>query len=207
MSEFETDPDHQAGFSLLDALIALIIMSIAAGIMSGFLVQLKQIDRQSDGSQIRQNATIALDHLSNTLSSAQSTPYRFSETGTQVIFSGSSSRVSFTAPVRIRSNTYALRKVTFSLKSENGALQMTTSPILQDDEDRIANTRSNVILKNVQALQFKYMNQDSNWLTNWPAGIVQPPIVSIAVRLSSDPEKTLERIVTLRRRIHRNRTR
>ena len=195
--DIENGSVGEEGFSLVEILVSLVILSSIGVIVSGFIVQLGQLNQKTEDLIHRQNSLMALNYISKTIAAAQDTPIRFSANGRLHVFGGTPNWLEFSAPVRIRSNTYALRHIKFDHDSQRREVRQHSSQILTNAENEKAESLINRISSRSSKIKFQYKSRDGAWLDNWNKYSILPLAVKIVLHPASAGQQPLETVSTL----------
>lgn len=175
----------EAGFTLVEMLVVLVLTAVMAAMMVGGIRQM-QIWAQLEQRQSAQSALEAVaDHMSGELAGALSLPLLERDGDEFTPMTGSSESVRFVAVIRTGFSAKALREASYSTEfSPTGATLIRKSQERRlKREGEILEVQSEELCKGIGKLKFGYLTRDSEnkmiWLDTWAKQVNLP----IAVRI------------------------
>ncbi len=178
------------GFSLLEVLTALLVLSLIGTLMSSFIVQLKHVDRLSQQISGRQESVTTLRYIGRMISESVYTPFEYSVGGIPRVFSGSDNAVRFVGPVRINSHHHGLRNISVRYDETKKTLQLAINTVLNGKE-----ISEEVALKPLLVgkgdVRFSYLDEQKKWHSQWTNEGRLPVAVRIDLQTDSNPNRSL----------------
>ncbi len=174
-----------AGFTLVEMLVVLVLTAVMAAMMVGGIRQM-QTWAQLEKRQYAQSALEAVaDHMAGELAGALSLPLLDRDGEAFIPMAGSSDSLRFVAVIRTGFSAKALRETWYSTEaSPTGTILVRKSrPHRLPRQDEISQVQSEELYKGVGKLTFGYLtrNAESNmiWLDAWAT----EPKLPFAVRI------------------------
>lgn len=170
---------NDAGFTLIEVLVALALLSTIGVLMSQYLVQLKQIDRQTERAKWQMLAKAEARYIGTTLSQALVVPYEYEQGGVPVVFSGSASKVVFVAPVRITSARFGVRRIRLVIGSDQTKAGMELATVTADKIENSAPLIVEQFNASNSRFEVQYLNDSNEWTDQWTTTSELPVAFSI----------------------------
>jgi prepilin-type N-terminal cleavage/methylation domain-containing protein len=184
-----------AGFSLVEVLVALMLVSVLAGTMVAMTGQYRRLIDSSDriGEQLALQA--AARHMARLIEEAELVPLDEGNAGEAVYLYGSSEHVKFSAVTRLGAQTQGLRTVSFEVTENRDLVQ--TMVVRRTGTDRPSPSAA-LMVEAVQTVSFSYfgsLDSDRNksvWHGAWSELGRLPLAVSVSIRRLTKGGRTLE---------------
>lgn len=187
------DDGASSGFSLVDILVALVLLSVVAGLMAAFIGQFRTITRLQTDISARVEMNALVSYLEGTIGSALPMTFIENQADRRFSFEGTASRVRFVTIARQGVKAFGLRETDISLDGggELKALQQRFSPRRLDPNERAAATSSISLAENIASLKLQYLSYDQStfaplWTDEWVARTGLPAAVRFEVRARRD---------------------
>lgn len=186
---------QQGGFTLLELLIAITLLSVITLIISGALRFSGQVVGASDRSIEHSREVHAIhDLLRLLLSRAYPLPAEVETTTPVIAFEGTRTELRFVATVPEIFGDGALHRVAIFLDAGplGRRLAMSWDPVFDDWSERVASyDQSTTLLANVERLSIDYYGvpergRSSLWADAWRDRSSLPDLIRVAVKLTDD---------------------
>ncbi|MEP6702524.1 MAG: prepilin-type N-terminal cleavage/methylation domain-containing protein [Betaproteobacteria bacterium] len=190
----------QSGFTLLEALVAMILLGLMMAVMTG---SIRFAGKSRDAATTRidslDNMRIAQDFLRQTI--AQSHPKRWAKAvGRPYIFRGERDELFMAAPLTARVGVGGLFLLKFSLVDQGGSskgkklimARQFPEPDTQEVPD-FSDAETVVLAENLSEIEFGYLgrdddNSDPTWTDDWKEPARMPEAVRVRIKpLSGAP--------------------
>ncbi|CAN7655622.1 prepilin-type N-terminal cleavage/methylation domain-containing protein [Pararhizobium sp. LjRoot235] len=191
----------EAGFTLVEMLVVLVLSAVMAAMMVGGIRQM-QIWAQLEKRQSAQSALEAVaDHMSGELAGALSLPLLKRDGDEFTPMTGSSDSIRFVAVIRTGFSASALREASYSTQSSpTGATLMRKSQEHRlPPEGEKLQVQSEELYKGIGKLKFGYLTRDSEnkmiWLDTWAKQVNLP--IAVRIELADGFGLSVSRTVSL----------
>lgn len=182
----QTMEGRSDGFTLIDMLVALILTSILAGLMMGFLGQFRSIKRiQADiSSQAELDALAA--YLEDAIGGAMPLPFIKGDPEKRISFVGDGTKLRFVTIARQGARSSGLRETTIGLEGTDAPRTLTQAfyPRRFGTANTTPGKTSINLAENITSIQFRYLrfgdkSRDPLWSDNWTSETGLPVAVQI----------------------------
>lgn len=171
------EPGHgspEAGFSLVDMLVALTLLAVMAGLMASFVGQFRTISRLQQEAEARAELEAVLAYLQETIGSAMSLPLVHSPVARRTPFEGTASGLQFVAVARQGVQSFGLRETEVALRGEGDTktLLQIFHPRRLDEGARAAAAVRVELARDIRAIAFSYLSYERTtsepvWSDEW----------------------------------------
>lgn len=166
--------EQSAGFSLIDMLVALVLLSIISGLMVAFIGQFRVLQRVKTDIATKMEMEALASYLEGTIGSAMPLPFLDNQADTRFVFEGAKSRLRFTTIARQGLASFGLRETNLALKG-NSDLQILVQdfyPRRVDEQARTAATTTIELASDIKAVEFEYLTYEPEtrtpiWSNEW----------------------------------------
>jgi prepilin-type N-terminal cleavage/methylation domain-containing protein len=192
--ELATIDSREAGFSLFEVLVALLLVSVMAISLAAMAGQFRQIVHNTNRNLELAALQSATRHMANLVEQAEVLPLESDEHNAGM-FRGGTQELQFVATVRIGSFEKSLRTIKFDLRDGLGVIQ--SNRLRRRGESRNSSDVSDIlILDDVQALEFRYLDWDdatelSIWRESWGTADRLPIAISVSLTKLDDTKRLL----------------
>ncbi|MGB8818470.1 MAG: prepilin-type N-terminal cleavage/methylation domain-containing protein [Rhizobiaceae bacterium] len=184
----------EAGFSLAEVLVALVLISVLAGTMAVMTGQFRRLIDISgrNGEQLALQA--AARHMARLIEQAELMPLDAGDGGKAVYLAGEKTQVRFVAMTRLGAQMQGLRSVSFEVTPDQDLVQ--TSLSRRKGTDRVLPSAA-LMTANVLAAEFAYFgsldpdNGKPVWHESWAEPGRLPLAVSVHVTRMAKGGQTL----------------
>lgn len=181
-----------AGFSLIDMLVALVVLAVISGLMAAFIGQLRTINRIRADVAARTELTALIAYLETSIGGALPRPFVEGSAERRFSFEGTATGLRFVTVARKGVSAFALRETGIVLRGD-GALKTLVQhfvPRRLDAKARQSATTSIDLAGDVAALTFEYLSLDPAtaaplWSRDW----LSLPGLPVAVRIRLTAER------------------
>jgi prepilin-type N-terminal cleavage/methylation domain-containing protein len=193
-AELATIDSREAGFSLFEVLVALLLVSVMAISLAAMAGQFRQIVHNTNRNLELAALQSATRHMANLVEQAEVLPLESDEHNAGM-FRGGTQELQFVATVRIGSFEKSLRTIKFDLRDGLGVIQ--SNRLRRRGESRNSSDVSDIlILDDVQALEFRYLDWDdatelSIWRESWGTADRLPIAISVSLTKLDDTKRLL----------------
>lgn len=191
-SPLTTRPPRIAGFTLVELLLAITLMSILLGLTyTGLRAATRSAERGEKilaaGGEIR----AAHQFLRRQINQMLPLPFKVEDGNEQVrvLFEGDASYIQYVAPMPgyLGAGGPQVQLVEIVQDNDSGVLQFRNSLLQGFEQDRLYDRSPVVLLQNVDSAGFEFLGRDESgaltgWVSNWAQGDQLP----VAVRLKLD---------------------
>ncbi len=190
----ETSTRGDAGFSLVEVLVVLVLISVLAGTMVVMTGQFRRLIDGSDRSAEQLALQATARHMARLVEQAELMPLDGGDGGKAVYLNGSKDQMRFSALARLGAGSQGLRIVSFEATPELGLVQAMTARRKSMDD---ALPSVAVMAQDVQTVAFSYfgsLNSDENkpvWHQSWAEPGRLPLAVSVTVTRQAKDGRTL----------------
>lgn len=182
-------PDNQrAGFTLIDMLVALILLAVMSGLMAAFIGQFRTMKRIQTNLSAQMELDALVGYLETSIGGAMPLTLVKDYVEQRISFEGGPSELQFVTIARQGALSFGLRETRISLKGGEPlkTLVQDFAPRRVDQAIRIAATSSVDLAGNLSALKFQYLSYDMathspSWNDNWSARAGLPAAVRITL--------------------------
>lgn len=183
----------EAGFTLVEMLVALAIVGVMSSLMVVFIGQTRVLLRIESVSQAETEVDAIIGFLETIVASAEPLPLLPSTPDHVLYFKGERSEIRFSAVSPIGFGTNALREIVIRLRQSDGAgktplrdLALVGKPrrAREQPDDAASET---TLLTNVAGLEFEYLGgsgQQISWSPTWDNQRSVPAAVRIKLSIS-----------------------
>jgi general secretion pathway protein J len=188
--------NEEAGFSLVELLVAITLLSLLSGILMGSLhFGLKAWERGTAHSDQVGNSMVAQQFLRRALEDAYPFFSAGDPTRRRVEFAGNADSVSFLAPATAALGGGGRSRITLSVRRQQQGradLMVRAEPELGGQAAASADTR---LLANVESVEFAYFGKGRGdrapvWHNRWAEEIALPQLVKVGVRFPAGDART-----------------
>jgi type II secretory pathway component PulJ len=190
---FPTGDDPAGGFSLIDMLVALVLLSVVAGLMAAFLGQFRVIMRLQSNVSAQMELDALAAYLEDTIGSALPLPLIEDQGEKRLSFEGTETGVRFVTIARQGVKAFGLRETSLSMKGDGKLRTLVQDfyPRRLDEAERLAAATSIGLAENVETLTFQYLSYNASttvpvWTDSWRAKSGLPAAVRIKVTARRD---------------------
>lgn len=181
-----------AGFSLIDMLVALVVLAVISGLMAAFFGQLRTINRIRADVAARTELDALTAYLEGSIGGALPRPFVEGSAERRFSFEGTATRLRFVTIARKGVFAFALRETDIALGGDGGlkTLVQQFSPRRLDAKARRSATTSINLAGDVAELSFEYLSHDPAtdaplWSQDW----LSRPGLPAAVRIRLTAER------------------
>ncbi|MVA59464.1 PulJ/GspJ family protein [Agrobacterium vitis] len=187
--QLASDGDRDAGFSLIEVLIALVLIAMMTSILTSAIGQLRKIGEVNQKLVLQQEADTLADQIVFDLQ----TPFRrpllvATSAGKQVVFRGSGDAIEFVAAVRTGFKSLGVRQVRYDIIDNGGRLSLRRR--LMPYRPAVGSEASDVVSTHIDMIQFQYLgDKETVWRTNWDAANQLPAGLRFSLILEEEKIK------------------
>ncbi len=180
--------DPEAGFSLVEVLVTLVLVSVMATAMAAMTGQFRQLINNTDRSGDKMALQAATRYLTRQLEQAEAIQIDGINGGSSPCMTGEIDKVKFVANVRLGAISYGLRNLEFELNDGEKLVRSSALRRLAVEGDALK-LEPAVVLDGVQALEFAYFGSLTGteapaWHDSWSAVARLPQAISVTVKQS-----------------------
>lgn len=185
-------PRHTAGFTLVELLLAITLMSILLALTyTGLRAATRAAERGEKilaaGGEIR----AAHQFLHRQLNQMLPLPFYVEDGRQQVryVFEGDTNHIQFVAPMPgyLGSGGPQVQLVEITHDNEGGVVQFSNALLQGFDQQHLYDRPAVILLQNVSSAGFEFLGRDEDGeITGWVASWDQQDILPVAVRLAVD---------------------
>jgi type II secretory pathway component PulJ len=164
-------PEANGGFSLVDMLVALLLLAIISGLMATFIGQFRVINRLQDSASIQIELNALAGYLEDSISRAMPLPLTGNRERRQFLL-GTENSIRYVEVARRGLRSFGLTEAVLSLKNVVEPHRITL--VQQHHPRRLGTTAADQIelAEGVVSLKFKYLSYDTTtrsaaWLDEW----------------------------------------
>jgi len=185
-----TGPARSTGFTLVELLLAITLMSMLLGLAYGGL---RTAARSAERGEVMLAAggemRAAHQFIRRQLNQLLPLPYAVDNdvAGTRVLFEGSATRIQFVAPMPgyLGSGGPQVQVLELAQDNEGRVLQFSHALLQGFEQERLSDRDPVILLEGVESADFEFLGKDENGeLTNWSASWDQQGMLPVAVRLN-----------------------
>jgi type II secretory pathway component PulJ len=180
------EQDQASGFSLIDMLVALILISLLAALMMGFLGQLRSIKRIQADMTSRAELDALAAYLEDAIAASTPLPFIKSDPEERISFTGDRTKVSFVTIARRGARSFGLRETTIELEGAGRSQKLiqTLRPRRFSTSDQAVQETSVPLAENITSLEFRYLYYEGEprrplWTEEWASKPGLPAAVQI----------------------------
>jgi type II secretory pathway component PulJ len=177
--------DRSGGFTLVDMLVALVLTSLLAGLMMGFLGQFRSIKRLQTDISAQAELDALAAYLEETIGGAMPLFFINGDPEKRMSLDGDRARLSFVTIARQGAQSFGLRETTIELSGTEVARSL-----MQSFRPRrfgaasIAGEKSINLADNITSITFRYLYYEGKsrspiWSDNWTSRPGLPAAVQI----------------------------
>lgn len=189
MSVFNSDECKkecpEAGFSLVEVLVTLVLVSILAGLMLTSLSQFSRLREREDRLSKEAEFDRVADHIVQLIEQAQDLPISLGTGDERAVFIGSPTSSEFVAIARVGTRERALRKVIVYLASDKGETYLKQDIVLRRREQEDRSFQTFILSDEIEKIAFRYLKDDqdgeTSWLNSWPDPLKLPAAVNVTI--------------------------
>lgn len=185
--------DPRGGFSLIDMLVALILLAVMSGLMAAFIGQFRTIKRIQTDVSARMELDALAAYLEDTIGNAMPLPFVEDQVEKRISFIGTPSELRFVTIARQGALSFGLRETKVFLKGDDRlkTLVQDFAPRRLDEAVRTAATSSVDLAGNLSGLTFQYLSYDLAthaplWSDSWTSRTGLPAAVRITLAAERD---------------------
>lgn len=191
----EVRSDSEAGFSLVEVLVSLLLVSVMALSMAAMTKQFRQLINNTDRNGDKMALQAATRYISKQLELAEAMHIDGTNGGSSPYMTGEINKVSFVTNVRLGAIGEGLRNLKFEL-SDGEKLTQSNGLRRQVSEENAPKSEQAVVLDGVDALKFNYFGSLTGteapaWHDSWTVVERLPQAISVMVRKSTKRGQTL----------------
>jgi len=188
-----TAADPEAGFTLIELIVALTIMGLLSlALFGGLRFGARSWERGTAHADGAEATLLAQNLLRRAISNAYPLLVTGDPTHAHIAFTGSADSLSLLAPVPAASAAGGRSQITFLAREaddKNGFDLVVTSRLELASGDVAATTAKDILLTHVRSLEFAYLGKarsDSGpaWHDEWTGQLNLPQIVRVKVRFA-----------------------
>ncbi len=180
--------DPEAGFSLVEVLVTLVLVSVMATAMAAMTGQFRQLIKNTDRNGDKMALQAATRYMTRQLEQAEAMQIDGKNGGSSPYMTGEINKVNFVANIRLGAISYGLRNLEFEL-TDGEKLVQSNALRRQSVEANALKLEPAVVLDGVQALEFGYFGSVTDgeapaWHDSWSAVARLPQAISVTVKQS-----------------------
>ena len=203
------EANAESGFTLIEVLVALALVSLLTLIMVGAIGQMRSISAISKSNDADVELQAFGNYLAQLIAGAKPLALIGDNPNRRIVFAGKAEQLRFSSVVRIGSNQLALRDVEIRIASTNGKLAL----VEINHARRVAETFPNAdvasapitLMNDLKSVHFEYLEDTSEFSMpqKWHQAWDMPGQMPRAIRFKIETERFsrvahIERIVSLR---------
>lgn len=180
--------DPRGGFSLIDMLVTLILLSVVTGLMAAFIGQFRTIKRIQTDVSAQMELDALAGYLETTIGNAMPLPFVEDQVEKRISFEGSSSGLRFVTIGRQGALSFGLRETRISLRGDERLKTLVQDfvPRRLDETARTNATSSVDLAGNLATVTFQYLSYDMAthaplWNESWTSRSGLPAAVRITL--------------------------
>jgi general secretion pathway protein J len=201
VSDGRTAQSNQAGFTLVETLIALALLSLMSIFATGAVMTMSRSKQVEAKLAERTNIEAVERHLSQTLANMRIVFIQNPEQTPQIVFKGEPTSIEFVAPLSDRLERGGLFVLNYQLNNDD---VLTLNYRLLRQQANASQLKSEPLLQNVGELAFRYFGSvtddaDPIWNDQWQRKDKLPKALSIKIDMingSSDKRDPLIVVLT-----------
>ena len=186
---FKNKPAQAAGFTLVELLLAITLMSILLGLTySGLRAATRSTQRAeiilAESSEMRAAHQFVHRQLNQMLPLAYGT--MDDNNGTRIVFSGESRSIQYVAPMPgyLGSGGPQVQLLEVVDNDDGGVLQLSHALLQNFEESRLHDRDPVILMEGVESASFEFLGRDEEGLlTGWASSWSRPETMPVAVRL------------------------
>lgn len=188
-------PDSDAGFSLVEVLVALVLVSVMAVSMSVMTGQFRQLIYNTDRSGEKTALQAAVRYIAKQLEQAEAIPVNLQHEGPSLYISGEPEKIRFVTVMRLGVESEGFRNLEFGLNNR-GELVQVISLRRKAGETNSSSSVQSVILEGAHVLEFGYFGEPFDatapaWNNDWSVANRLPQAISVKVTKASKNGQSL----------------
>jgi general secretion pathway protein J len=203
------EANAEAGFTLIEVLVSLALVSLLTLIMVGSIGQMRSISAISKSNDADVELQAFANYLAQLIAGAKPLALIGDNPDRRIVFTGNAEQLRFSSIVRVGSNQLALRDVEIRTASTNGKLALVEINHARRVGEMYSNTELTTapitLMNNLRTVQFEYLEDapasstPRKWLQVWE----MPGKMPHAVRFTIEVERfsrlaRVERVINLR---------
>ncbi|KSV75911.1 hypothetical protein N185_15815 [Sinorhizobium sp. GW3] len=179
--------ESSAGFSLVETLVALSVLSLLSVVLLGALQQIQPLRQATRDMGVRAELNVLADFLEETISAASLLARVDENPDKRIAFEGDETRLLFVGPLRIGSERLGLRELAITLAPRGATGELWIDSWLRRAK-RGKTTRS-LIADDLSFVRFEYLTENvppgrATWKHEWASDIL-PVAVKATIRKAS----------------------
>ena len=191
--QYTPNDDGEAGFSLAEILVTLVVLALITAMTTGFLGQLGKVVQVHQDRAAQQQIDSITRYLERAFEAALALPIDISQNKNRAFFIGNSTDLTFVSGARIGISEAALRTRHIHLLTQGHANQLAKEISMRRFDKTKNGERAPIIvpiIEGVTDLRFFYLGKpgkvpDGSWASTWSENRSLP----VAVRFSLEVER------------------
>lgn len=183
----------EAGFSLIDMLVALALLAVMSGLMASFLGQFRTIGRLQQDAEAQSELEAVMSYLEQTIGAAMPLPLIHLPPERRASLEGTAPSLQFVAVARQGVQSFGLRETEIGLKGDGDAktLVQIFRPRRLDETAQTAAAVSVELARGVGGITFRYLSHDPAtgepvWSDAWKDRSGLPAAVRITLTVTRE---------------------
>jgi len=184
--------DNESGFTLVEVLVSLTVISIIVGLMLAIIGQYRLLGERREAIDRKNNVMAIASHLHSIIGGALRLPLSDAEEGSPRYLDGKTDRIRFVAGVRTGANRYGLREVVFELEEIDEGRRLVERHRLRRAISELEDIQaeSNVIGDSISGIKFRYLPvkigddtslHEDSWVTAWEDFNKLPYLIELTI--------------------------
>jgi prepilin-type N-terminal cleavage/methylation domain-containing protein len=170
------------GFVLIEILVALSVVAVMAGLMTGVFGQLRAVASLREQITAKSELAGAASHLERTFAAAKKALLPGQDEEGRKMFDGKPTEVRFAAVTRQGFYSLALRDIRIYVDRETGPARLVQALTLRRPGEPAEESRVNVvILENFDTVAFSYSSDGTSFTGRWDADEALPKLVRVTI--------------------------
>ena len=186
----------EAGFSLVDTLVALALLAVMSGLMASFVGQFRTIGRLQQDAEAQGELEAVIIYLQGTIAAAMPLPLLRSPPEQRFSLEGGPDSIEFVATARQGVSSFGLRETAIALEGKGDVRTLVQTFRPRRLDARAAALLSVELARGVGAIAFRYLGYEGAsrkpvWSEEWKARPGLPAAIRIELTARRNGETVL----------------
>jgi prepilin-type N-terminal cleavage/methylation domain-containing protein len=180
-------PDGEAGFTLVEVLVTLVLVGLLVSMISGALGQLAKLSSISKRNDASVELSTLSSYLVRSISNAQTLPLMAGSASRRILLAGTNNSVRFVALAKLGVRHQGIRDVSIFVERDGEQKRLVQMTMPRRFENELGAQERTVLAENIEAVTFEYLSRartdqrSVSWGDEWNVSGELPAAIRIKI--------------------------